>query len=57
MQRVDDVRFSRFSSLILVRLACDTVRLLDHGNIIGRMIFLHMLNKNLIEFVRRHKFL
>ena len=45
---MDDIRFSGLPELIFVSLAGDLIGLLDHGNIITGMIFLHTLNKLLI---------
>ena len=44
-QRMNDIRFTRFSALILMLAFRNIVCLFDHAQIVGRMIFKHKFNK------------
>ena len=53
---MDDIGFPGLPELVLVSLAGNLIGFLDHRDIITGMIFLHTLNKLLIQFIRIHEF-
>ena len=57
IQRVDDIGLTGFPELVLMCLSCRPVCLLDHGNVVARMIFPHTLNKLLIQVIGISEFL
>ena len=57
IQRMNDVGLSALTLLAFMCLSCKLVRLLNHGNIITRMIFAYTNQKVLIQFLRAQKFI
>ena len=54
-ERMNDIRFTGFTFLILMCLTGHFIGLFDHGNICRRMIFLHAFYKLLIKNLRACK--
>ena len=56
-QRMHNIWLPRLAHLIFVRFACCSICLINHTDIIGRMVFMHTLDKPLKKCIRSLKFL